>query len=122
MGGLIMDIISDVNPVVLVFGFFLTLFSGVGIWSFLSTLLTRRSDTHAKDMSALKDLEKASSDFRNEVRLDKAELKSELREMKEAFISLIDLLDELLPKMIETLTMDERIALRAKINVARMKT
>jgi hypothetical protein len=121
------------NPVVLVFGFFVTLFSGVGVWSFLSALLTRRSDTHAKDTSALTALEKESREFRDEVRRDKQvlqeesrrdkqELRQEINAMKEVFIPLIDTLDELLPKMVDSLSLEERMLLRTMVNAAKMKT
>lgn len=119
IGGKFMD---KMNPVVLVLGFFTTLFGGVGIWSFATALLTRKSDTRAKDSAALKDLETASANFRTEMRHDLQEAKTEIREMKEAFIPLIDTLDELLPKMIACLSDAERILLREKVNSAKMKT
>jgi hypothetical protein len=112
---------DKMNPVVLVLGVFTTLFAGVGIWSFATALLTRKSDVKQKDSEAIQNLETASTLFREEMRRDNTELRTEVREMKLAIIPLINTLDELLPKMIPCLTAEERIELRDKVNTARMK-
>jgi hypothetical protein len=113
---------DKLNPVVAIFGIFMSLFAGAGLWSFATALLTRKSDTHAKDADALKDLETASAEFRREMRGDLQEAKREIREMKEAFIPLIDTLDEYLPKMLPALTDEERAALRDRVNMAKLRT
>jgi len=113
---------DKINPVVLVLGFFTTLFGGVGVWAFLTALLTRKSDTKQKESDALKSFETASAAFREEIRKENSALRTEIREMKEVFIPLIDTLDELLPKMVPALDDEERVLLRMRVNTAKMKT
>jgi len=112
---------DKMNPVMLILGFFTTLFGGVGLWSFATALLTRKSDTHAQDASAIENLERASQSFREEVRRDNLALDAKIDGMKEAVWPLITTLDELLPKMLLCLSSDELLLLRDKVNTARMR-
>lgn len=113
---------NNFSLVTLAFSVLAALFAGVGFWSFVTALLTKRVDTRTKDTNALVLLEQESRNFREEVREELASAKKEIEEMKQVFIPLIDTLDEFLPKMLHALTEDESLLIHQRVNAAKFKT
>lgn len=110
------------NPVVLTLGFFTTLFGGAGVWAFATALINRKADLKQKDSNTTKTLEEVSAAFRKEIREENKELKAEMREMKDAFIILVDTIDEWWGKLTQNLNTPERKSFREKVNEARKLT
>lgn len=110
------------NPVVVTLGFFGTLFGGGGAVALIMSLINRKADVKEQDAKTTETLERASASFRAEVRKENTDLKKEMREMKEAFIDLTDVLDELLPKMAASLDAEDRMRLRTATSKARLLT
>lgn len=110
------------NPVVVTLGFFGTLFGGGGAVALIMSLINRKADVKEQDAKTTETLERASASFRAEVRKENVALKAEMHDMKEAFIELTDVLDDLLPKMIPCLDLEEKMRLRAANNRARLLT
>lgn len=110
------------NPVVVTLGFFGTLFGGGGAVALIMSLINRKADVKEQDARTTETLEKASASFRAEVRKENKELKAEMHDMKAAFIELTDVLDELLPKMVDCLDAEDKMRLRAATSRARLLT
>ncbi|AEK09950.1 hypothetical protein FDH96_gp038 [Mycobacterium phage Rey] len=66
-------------------------------------------------------VQKLSAAIREEIRKENAELRKRMEVVVTAVVGLVDLLDDLFPK-ITGLTDEERIALRHKINLAKLTT
>lgn len=106
------------NPVVAILAFVVALVGGGGGATIFTALISRK----AQSATRTKTLEEASSSFREEVRNENSDLKKEIVAIKGAVIALTDVLDDLLPKMIAALDMDEKMRLREAVTKAKIVT
>lgn len=89
---------------------------------FMSNLLATVTGARRRRIDEAEVLSRISSAIREEVRKDNAELRDRMDHIAEALIGLTTLLDELFPKMADSLHPDERDALRHRINQAKRAT
>lgn len=89
---------------------------------FMSNLLTTVTGWRKRRAEEAEVLSRIGSAIREEVRHENAELRERMDRIAEALISLTDLLDELFPKVADSLHPDERDALRTKIAKAKRVT
>ena len=109
---------DQLNPVVLIVGFFAAVFGGGGGATIIVSLINRKAASATRTTT----LEAASSAFREEVRKENITLKTDIREMKEAFIKLTDVLDDLGHKMVVVLDDEERKRFRDAVTEAKLLT
>lgn len=95
-----------------------SLFAG----GFMSNLLAAATGSRKRKTDEAEALSRISSAIRDEVRQDNADLRDRMDRIAEALIGLTDLLDELFPKMAESLHPDEQHALKVRISHAKRVT
>jgi hypothetical protein len=109
---------NAMNPVVFIMAFVIALVGGGGGATIFSALINRKAQAAMRTNT----LEEASASFRQEVRRENVDLKREIADMKKAFITLTDLLDDLLPGMVESLSPEDKLRLRDAVNKAKIVT
>ena len=92
------------------------MFGGGGLFAMMIRWLETRRDRPLSEVTSLAEVQKQ---IREEVRLENAELRSEISNMRIALLKLTDLLDELLP-LIDGLSAHEKAKLHEAHKAAKL--
>lgn len=95
-----------------------SLFAG----GFMSSVFATAMGGRKRKVDEAETLSRISSAIREEVRKENADLRERMDRIADAMIGLTDLLDEIFPKIVDSLRPEERDALRNKIKQAKRAT
>lgn len=110
---------GSVNPVIWIFGIFMTLAGCAGFWAFASLLVTRKSDKKNKDTNSLSQFEEASASFRDDLIAYADKKDAKIEKMRDAFIPLIDFMDDIAPKVWPCISDTDKVSWRSTVFNAR---
>ena len=97
----------------------IALITAIFAGGFMSNLLATVTSGRKRKMDEAEALSRISSAIRDEVRRENADLRERMDRIAEAMIGLTDLLDEIFPKIVDSLHPEERVALRNRIKQAK---
>ncbi len=97
----------------------LALVAAIFAGGFMTSVLTTITGGRKRKIDEAEALSRISTAIRDEVRKENADLRERMDRIAEAMIGLTDLLDEIFPKIVDSLHPEERTALRNKIKQAK---